>query len=86
VTRCWLALALFSTVARADTKVTQPYPGVTHTVYTDATAPLRAHLVTIDITSQEIHLYAPPRDVRSLARATDGSDDSRLQFRRGEEM
>jgi hypothetical protein len=27
-------------------------------VYTDATVPLRAHLVAIDITSQEIHLYA----------------------------
>jgi hypothetical protein len=39
-------------------KVTTPYPGVTHTLYTDATVPVRAHLIAIDITSQEIHLYA----------------------------
>jgi uncharacterized protein (TIGR03382 family) len=44
--------------ARADVKVTTPYPGVTHTVYSDATKPLYAQLVAVDVTSQEIHLYA----------------------------
>jgi hypothetical protein len=38
--------------------VTTPYPGVTHTVYVDAAAPLRIHVVAIDVSSQEILLSA----------------------------
>ncbi len=40
------------------TTVTTPYPGVTHTVYADASVPLVVHVVAIDITSQELHLQA----------------------------
>jgi Phosphodiester glycosidase len=35
---------------------TTPYPGVTHTVYTDTSVPLVVHVVAVDISSQEIHL------------------------------
>src|SRR3954471_21340907 len=38
------------------TTVTTPYPGVLHTVYTDASVPLVVHVVSVDISSQEIHL------------------------------
>ncbi len=53
-----LCLLFFGGAARADSTVTTPYPGVTHTVYSDSSIPLRLHLITVDITSQEIHLYA----------------------------
>jgi hypothetical protein len=44
--------------AAFTTTVTTPYPGVTHTVYSDAAVPLVLHLVTIDASSQEIHFAA----------------------------
>ncbi|HEY7957191.1 MAG TPA: phosphodiester glycosidase family protein [Polyangia bacterium] len=57
-----LAVALSSRpeAARADFKATTttPYPGVVHTVYVDASVPLRVHLVTVDASAQEIHFYA----------------------------
>jgi hypothetical protein len=65
--RSWVTLCSFSALllgaagtARAGfTKtVTTPYPGVTHTVYVDASVPLRLHVVAVDVTSQEIHLQA----------------------------
>jgi len=39
-------------------KTTTPYAGVTHQLWTDASVPLRVHLVIIDLSSQEIHLSA----------------------------
>jgi hypothetical protein len=47
-------------VARAAPTMTTttPYPGVTHTVYSDAVTPLVVHVVTVDATSQEIHFAA----------------------------
>jgi hypothetical protein len=73
-----LCLIFLGGAARADTKVTTPYPGVTHTVLTDATIPLRAHLVTVDVTSQEISLYATQssergRTVTDFAKCTGGA-------------
>src|SRR5579862_7860271 len=55
-----LSLALFAADARAafTVKTTTPYPGITHAAYSDASVPLTLHLVTIDVSSQEIHLYA----------------------------
>ena len=55
-----LFLAFYAWPARADLKatVTTPYPGITHAKYVDAAVPLVLHLVTIDVSSQEIHLYA----------------------------
>jgi hypothetical protein len=53
-----LAVCFWGRAAEADIRVTTPHPGVTHTLYTDAAIPLVAHLIAIDITSQEIHLYA----------------------------
>ena len=44
--------------AAPQTTTTTPYPGVTHTVFSDDTLPLKLHLVTVDVSSQEIHLYA----------------------------
>ncbi len=61
VALCSLSVTLLGTAtARAGftTTVTTPYPGVTHTVYTDASVPLRVHVVDVDVTSQEIHLSA----------------------------
>jgi phosphodiester glycosidase len=63
--RSWVALCSFSAAllgavgsARAGyiTTVTTPYPGVTHTVYTDASVPVVVHVIAADVTSQEIHL------------------------------
>src|SRR5262245_59276597 len=65
--RSWVTLCSLSALlsgaagtARAGyTKtVTTPYPGVTHTVYVDASVPIRLHVVAVDVTSQEIHLSA----------------------------
>jgi hypothetical protein len=64
--RSWFTLCSISALllvgaartARAGytTTVTTPYPGVTHTVYVDASVPVRVHVVEVDVTSQEIHL------------------------------
>jgi exopolysaccharide biosynthesis protein len=59
----WLVLffaLVWGARARADLTptVTNPYPGVTHAVYSDPSVPLVLHLMTIDASSQEIHLYA----------------------------
>jgi MYXO-CTERM domain-containing protein len=50
----------FAQAAHANftVKTTSPYPGITHAAYSDASVPLTLHLVTIDVSSQEIHLYA----------------------------
>lgn len=55
-----LAVATAAGSARADFKVTTtaPYAGVTHSVFVDAAVPLTIHLVTIDASAQETHLYA----------------------------
>ncbi|MGZ3405247.1 MAG: phosphodiester glycosidase family protein [Polyangia bacterium] len=45
---------------------TTPYPGVTHTVYTDASVPLVVHVVAVDISSQEIHLSSTLTGDRGL--------------------
>jgi hypothetical protein len=58
---CLALIVLGERDARADLKVTAtttPYPGVTHAVYEDPSVPLVVHLVTVDVTAQEIHLYA----------------------------
>jgi len=63
--RSWVALCSLSALllgaagsARAGYTVTKttPYPGVTHSVYTDASQPLVIHVVTVDVSSQEIFL------------------------------
>src|SRR5260370_36179492 len=56
----FLLVAFCASAARGNltATVTTPYPGVTHAAYVDASVPLRLHLVTIDVSSQEIHLYA----------------------------
>src|SRR5690349_20471768 len=63
--RSWVALCSLSALllgaagtARAGfaTTVTTPYPGVTHTVYKDASVPLVIHVVALDATSQELVL------------------------------
>ncbi len=41
-------------------KWTDPYPGIRHLVYHDPAVPLRLHVITVDVTSQEIHLRATP--------------------------
>lgn len=65
--RSWVALcslcafvlgAAGSARAGFTTTVTTPYPGVTHTVYADASVPLRVHVAAVDVTSQEVHLQA----------------------------
>lgn len=65
--RSWVALcslcafvlgAAGSARAGYTTTVTTPYPGVTHTVYVDASVPLRIHVAAIDVTSQELYLAA----------------------------
>lgn len=54
---CGLILGAAGSARAGYTKtLTTPYPGVTHTVYVDASVPLRLHVVTVDISSQEIHL------------------------------
>jgi hypothetical protein len=54
-----VSLGSLSTARAAfTTTVTTPYPGVTHTAYNDAAAPLIVHVVTVDASSQEIHLAA----------------------------
>lgn len=62
VALCSLSALLLGAAGTAragfTTMVTTPYPGVTHTVYLDASIPLRIHVVTADVTSQEIHLSA----------------------------
>ncbi len=61
---CLALMALLLVLGERDARATlqatttTPYPGVTHVVYVDATVPLKVHVVTIDVTSQEIHLYA----------------------------
>jgi hypothetical protein len=60
VTLCSLSALLLGAAGSAragfTTVKTTPYPGVTHVVYTDASAPLVIHVVTVDISSQEIFL------------------------------
>ena len=60
VTLCSLSALLLGAAGSAragfTTVKTTPYPGVTHVVYTDAAAPLVVHVVTVDISSQEIFL------------------------------
>ncbi len=60
VTLCSLSALLLGAAGSAragfTTTVTTPYPGVKHTVYTDASAPLVVHVVAIDVSSQEIYL------------------------------
>jgi hypothetical protein len=53
----WLG-ATATARAAFTTTVTTPYPGVTHTTYTDATLPLVMHVVVVDASSQEIHFAA----------------------------
>jgi hypothetical protein len=55
---CGLLLGAGSARAGYVKTVTTPYPGVTHTVYVDASVPLRLHVVAVDVSSQEIHLSA----------------------------
>ena len=66
--RSWVALCSLSAfllgaagTARAGFSAvkTTPYPGVSHVVYTDASVPLVVHVVTVDVTSQELYLSAP---------------------------
>jgi hypothetical protein len=45
-------------------KWTDPYPGIRHLRYHDPAVPLTIHVVTVDITSQEIHLRATPSSER----------------------
>jgi hypothetical protein len=54
------AMALIARTAEGalQATVTMPHPGVTHSVYTDAAVPLRLHLITLDVSSQELHFYA----------------------------
>ncbi|MCU1283574.1 MAG: hypothetical protein JWM53_7120 [bacterium] len=60
VTLCSLSALLLGAAGTARAGFTMvattPYPGVTHTVYTDASVPLVVHVVAVDISSQEIHL------------------------------
>jgi len=60
VTLCSLSALLLGAAGSAragfTTVKTTPYPGVTHAVYTDASVPLVVHVVTVDISSQEIFL------------------------------
>jgi hypothetical protein len=60
VTLCSLSALLLGAAGTARAgftmTATKPYPGVTHTVYTDASVPLVVHVVAVDISSQEIHL------------------------------
>ena len=62
VTLCSLSALLLGAAGSAragfTTVKTTPYPGVTHVVYTDASVPLVVHVVTVDITSQELYLSA----------------------------
>jgi MYXO-CTERM domain-containing protein len=62
VTLCSLSALLLGAAGSAragfTTVKTTPYPGVTHVVYTDASAPLVIHVVTVDVSSQEIFLSA----------------------------
>jgi hypothetical protein len=54
------AMALIARTAEGalQATVTTPHPGVTHSVYTDSSVPLKLHLVTLDVSSQELHFYA----------------------------
>lgn len=54
------AVALIARTAEGalQATVTTPHPGITHAVYTDAAVPLRLHVITLDVSSQELHLYA----------------------------
>lgn len=60
VTLCSLSALLLGAAGTAragfTTVKTTPYPGVTHVVYTDASVPLVVHVVTVDVTSQELYL------------------------------
>ncbi len=62
VTLCSLSALLLGAAGNAragfTTVKTTPYPGVTHVVYTDTSVPLVVHVVTVDVTSQEIYLSA----------------------------
>ena len=60
VTLCSLSALLLGAAGTAragfTTVKTTPYPGVTHVVYTDTSVPLVVHVVTVDVTSQELYL------------------------------
>jgi MYXO-CTERM domain-containing protein len=60
VTLCSLSALLLGAAGSAragfTTVKTTPYPGVAHVVYTDASVPLVVHVVTVDVSSQEIFL------------------------------
>ena len=60
VTLCSLSALLLGAAGSAragfTTTATTPYPGVTHSVYADASVPLVVHVVALDVSSQEIHL------------------------------
>src|SRR5579871_4123065 len=53
--------------AAPSLKWSDPYPGIRHLVYSDDAVPLKLHVVTVDITSQEIHLRATPSAERGRA-------------------
>jgi MYXO-CTERM domain-containing protein len=52
--------------AAVSETTTSPYPGVHHIIYVDDSIPVRAHIITMDLTSSELRLVATDESARGM--------------------